>query len=63
MFATESGVEVLEATPEQVIGTPAWSPQRGRVGGVRTEVFDGDSRLVAHVVQHQAVRHPGGGTS
>lgn len=25
---------------------------------VRTEVSDDDGRLVAHVVQHQAVRHP-----
>lgn len=117
-FAEACGVEIREASAEQVTGVLMWSPQRCTVGGVlhggalttltdsvgavcgflnlpagestatidsatsflravrggtvtavsrplqvgrtvvtvRTEVFDDEDRLVAHVVQHQAVR-------
>lgn len=119
-FAKASGVKISDATPEQVTGALAWSPERCTVGdvlhggalmtladsvgavcaflnlptgaststidsatsflravrggdvtavsqplhvgrtviAVRTEVRDHDGRLVAHVVQHQAVRQP-----
>lgn len=119
-FARACGVEIHDASPEQVTGELAWSADRCTVGGVlhggaimtladsvgavcaflnlpggastttvdsntsflravrsggitavsrplhvgrtivvvRTEVSDSDGRLVAHVVQHQAVRHP-----
>lgn len=119
-FAKACGVEITQATPEQVSGALAWSPEHCTVGGVlhggalmtladsvgavcaflnlpagaststidsatsflravrggvvtavsrplhvgrtviavRTEVWDGDGRLVAHVVQHQAVGQP-----
>lgn len=117
-FAEACGVEIREASADQVTGVLRWSPQRCTVGGVlhggalmtladsvgavcallnlpagastatidsatsflravrggtvtavsrplhigrtviavRNEVFDDEDRLVAHVVQHQAVR-------
>lgn len=119
-FAHACGVEIQHASPKEVTGALAWSPERCTVGGVlhggavmtladsvgavcaflnlpagaatttvdsntsflralrsggitavsrplhvgrtivvvRTEVSDDEGRLVAHVVQHQAVRHP-----
>ena len=33
-FAASTGVEVVSATPESVVGTMAWAPERCTAGGV-----------------------------
>ncbi|HWF34205.1 MAG TPA: hypothetical protein VG295_02510 [Solirubrobacteraceae bacterium] len=65
-FAAKLGISLLAARPDEVVGRLDFSPELCTVGGVaaargehgdrvETEIRDGEGRLLAQVVQAQAV--------